>query len=225
MQNLKSVAKLYEEHFFEVLPYDDKSGGHSWWENQGCHDFELDCFKELTQFSKIASALEVGSFVGVGSIKLFENISSLKRLVCVDPWLWSGGGHKGAFFQKPFDQFCSNILHKGLSEYIFPWRTTSTEAAKTNKESFDLIHIDGIHDFDNVLMDLTLWEPFLEKNGILGGDDWLPHGPQNNIQNVERNISLEGFVPYGDVQKAVKMFLNEKNKYKLNTSQNYFWLE
>jgi|GEM_PF-3956053 len=226
MINLKSVAQIFEESNFELLPYNDANGGNSYYDTQGCHDFDLPCFKEIVKTHNIDFAIEIGSFVGLGAIKMFENISTLKKLICVDPWMWPGNHHKGvSYFPKPFEQFCSNIKHMKLDDKIFPWRTTSQKASQEllNTNKFDLIHIDAIHDYENVLHDLTVWEPYLKDGGVICGDDWVVIESQIVSKEV-CFIDIENFRPFGGVQSALKEFLSNRSGYDLHACQNFYWL-
>jgi len=67
----------------------------------------------------------------------------------------------------------------------------SVEAAKLYSDNyFDFIYIDGAHDYDNVLADITAWWPKIKKEGIFSGHDWW----------------------FVDVRKAVAQFFGDKNQ-------------
>jgi len=55
------------------------------------------------------------------------------------------------------------------------------EAVKTIKDaSLDFIYIDGLHDFDSVIMDLVCWIPKVKKKGIISGHDYY-HSEQCHV--------------------------------------------
>jgi hypothetical protein len=43
----------------------------------------------------------------------------------------------------------------------------SAQVAATWKRKIDILHIDGAHDYENVLKDLKLWAPHLKENGVI----------------------------------------------------------
>lgn len=60
----------------------------------------------------------------------------------------------------------------GKSEFI---RLPSVEASKKVPDgSLDLIFIDAIHLYEDVLEDIAAWLPKLKPDGILAGDDYTP---------------------------------------------------
>ena len=40
--------------------------------------------------------------------------------------------------------------------------------------SLDFVYIDGLHDFDNVMMDLIGWNRKVRSGGIISGHDYIP---------------------------------------------------
>jgi len=139
--------------------------------------------------------VEVGTWKGASAIHmaniLKENYTDFE-IVCVDTWLGSvehwdpNSGHSGHFKNnfvngRPtiYDQFRSNIVHKGLTDYITPFPIDSINAFewfKTNNISVDAIYIDAGHDYNSVRMDLSNWPTVLRSGGYLLGDDWF-HKP------------------------------------------------
>ncbi len=53
-------------------------------------------------------------------------------------------------------------------------RMTSDDFFKINKDSFDIIFIDGLHEYEQVLRDIKNSVKFLNKNGIIIVHDCLP---------------------------------------------------
>ena len=71
-----------------------------------------------------------------------------------------------------FELFRENIEAAGLSTVCIPIKGTSAEAmASFDKESLDLIYIDGDHHVDAVKADLQRAVPLLKEGGLLCGDD------------------------------------------------------
>jgi len=53
----------------------------------------------------------------------------------------------------------------------------------------DLIYIDASHDEENVFADLCAWYPFVEKRGILCGDDWGDAGVQYFVAKAVKRFA------------------------------------
>lgn len=123
-----------------------------------------DLFRELNY----SYGAEVGVYHGLHAKQMYKNIPNLK-LICVDPWV--------AFSRKTDEQMegvfqqCKRRLRPWNPEYI---RMTSVEAAKqVEDESLDFVYIDGLHDFDSVMMDLICWCPKVKSGGIVSGHDYF----------------------------------------------------
>ena len=71
---------------------------------------------------------------------------------------------------------------------------------------YDVIYIDGGHDYETVINDIELSDYVLKKNGLLIMDD------SSTYLNFEPNF--EGFKGHEDVSKAIIDKLDKKNNYK-----------
>ncbi len=156
----------------------------------------------------IRTVIEVGSWMGGGSTRHFGNLLKAKggTLYAVDTWLGSttqqpGREHYQPILSKVYEQFLSNMIHWQLTETVIPIRKDSLLAAESLHVEPDLIYIDGEHTTPAVYADLTAWYPFVEKHGILCGDDWS----------------------WGSVRAAVTQFAHEKGK-KIWASGNFWCL-
>jgi predicted O-methyltransferase YrrM len=109
--------------------------------------------------------LEIGSYEGRSAAWFLDNVltHSTARLVCVDP------------FNDPRQEarFDSNVKvcgagakvekRKGRSELVIP---------ELERESFDVIYVDGSHEAPNVMLDaMVSWE-LLKPGGVLIFDDY-----------------------------------------------------
>jgi hypothetical protein len=128
--------------------------------------------------------LEIGSWVGLGSTKIFADYA--KTLICVDSWQGSTGEEHHAAVKKvidPYLLFLQNtnklpikiISMRGLSKDILPY---------LSKEMFDVIFIDADHSYKAVAKDISLAIPLLKKSGIL-----LGHDCEANFKNLDENLS------------------------------------
>lgn len=123
---------------------------------------------------------EIGVRRGENAIKMFERIPNL-HLICIDPWT---GFSRSTTDEKAIQNYniCVKLLEKYSTEYK---KMTSTEAAKEVPDgSLDFVYIDGLHDFDNVIMDIITWVPKVRKNGIIAGHDYCEFYQSGIIEAV-----------------------------------------
>jgi hypothetical protein len=121
-------------------------------------------FKELGY----THGAEIGVACGRHALEMFQIVPDLK-LVLVDPWT-AFSRHSDESMEKEF-QRCNKRLRQWNTEYM---RMTSIEAAmQTKNKSLDFVYIDGMHDFDNVMMDLIYWVPKVRTGGIISGHDYF----------------------------------------------------
>jgi len=136
--------------------------------------------------------IEVGTWKGRSAIRLANEAKNLNHrceIVCVDTFLgssehWLDREH-GFFNQldiklgRPtlYETFIKNVIDHKVTDYITPLPLPSRLAAMVLKPTglmADLIYIDGAHDYDSVLEDLTHWSRILSPNGIILCDDYGP---------------------------------------------------
>lgn len=171
--------------------------------------------------------LEVGSWMGRSTTALADNTPGI--VFAVDTWQGSEEhakelvGPPGWLFQK----FQENM--RGLP--VIAMQGTSAAAAqhfsKGGAKFFDMIFIDGAHDFDNVKADIEAWGALLQPGGILCGHDlttwpsvaeavfstlgevqlpansiWLKIEKENLEGDMGENITCEGSHRYFVAQDA-----------------------
>jgi len=150
---------------------------------------------------------EIGVESGLHAKTLFNHISGLK-LICIDPW--KAYGRRS---QEVIDERYNNCVER-LKEYDVKYmKMTSMEAVKTIPDrSLDFVYLDGMHDFDNVILDLIHWTKKVRNGGIIAGHDYL-----------------ETFWKLG-VVPAVKAYTHAHNinNWYITTNdriQSYFWVQ
>lgn len=127
------------------------------------------------------SFLEIGSCEGQSTLWFLKTIltHSTSRITCIDPHdkkpdTWYNNlqnPHRLKTQKRTFDLFKSNIL-KPYKEKVTYCQTKSWETLLGLEGKFDLIYIDGAHDFCTVYMDGKLSMPLLKKGGIIMFDDY-----------------------------------------------------
>ena len=149
----------------------------------------------LSKFKdKPSTFLEIGSFEGMSTIWMLENILTNKesRLFCIDAWAeWTGDA---------FVRFVENINKSGFKNKVDIIKgDSSTYLSIFPDEYFDFIYIDGNHDEKAVIKDAILSFRILKKGGIIAFDDYLlgiryPDSPGSKAMNGITKKAIDYFV-------------------------------
>ena len=137
---------------------------------------------------------EIGVLRGDYSFVFCRTIQNLK-LYCVDPWYnWNR-------IKNPIPKMEAAYHHckRRLSQYdVELMRMTSEDASKLIPDgSLDFVYIDGMHDYKNVLLDITLWYPKVRVGGIVSGHDYIDIPPCVGIlEAVKEFVSSHNIDPY-----------------------------
>ena len=159
--------------------------------------------------------LEIGIHKGDFSKQLVANFNP-KKLIMVDPWIayddliyrnsWYGNSKNSN--QKIQDEYYFNLIDyfkKNISENVVEiHRKTSDEFFLKNKNTFDLIYIDGNHLFEFVKNDIFNSLKYISDEGIIVLDDY----------------ALKGW--WGDGVTEAISFHKKKNNIKIVTKHNLF---
>lgn len=115
---------------------------------------------------------EIGSYMGE-SAEVFLNSGNIKMLFCIDPWVGGYDNSDGTSFtdmnkvEKLFDYNMSKY-----NNYV-KIKQSSLEAVKMFPDHFfDLVYIDGNHQYEAVLQDLRIWIPKIKPGGWCTGHDF-----------------------------------------------------
>ncbi|MFA6000086.1 MAG: class I SAM-dependent methyltransferase [Candidatus Paceibacterota bacterium] len=141
---------------------------------------QVDGLTKLCSYLKNSDVIvEIGSYAGHSSL-IFAN--HVKHISCVDPWLdqdWCKiykitPKDLGAFWSFPMSEVEKEFDNKMSAFKNFTkLKMTSKEASKLyNNESLDFVYIDGLHTYDAVKEDFSLWYPKIKKTGYIGGHDF-----------------------------------------------------
>lgn len=135
--------------------------------------------------------LEIGFAYGFSSMYIcqaLKDIHSKNKHVIIDPFQKANYNNIGIYNMKqcPLNNY---VLHEDLSEIILP------QLLKKEKK-FDFIYIDGLHTFENTLIDFYFCDKLLNINGIIIIDDFSWSSIKKVIKFVKNNyknyIILEG---------------------------------
>ena len=149
----------------------------------------------LSEFKdKPCMFLEIGSFEGMSTIWMLENIltEESSQIFCIDAWAeWTGDA---------FVRFVSNINKTGLKDKVHIVKGDSSEELRIfPKEYFDFIYIDGNHDEKAVIKDAIGSFRILKKGGIIAFDDYLlgisyPNSPGSKAMNGSTKKAIDYFL-------------------------------
>jgi len=117
---------------------------------------------------------EIGVSVGVNSGRIID-ILKPKKFYMIDPWDYSHNKpeaprHK---YMKNFvyDKLSHNSSVEILEDYSY------NVFSEFSDNYFDFVYIDGAHDYENVMKDLSCVFPKVKVGGLIAGHDyWGGHG-------------------------------------------------
>ena len=149
----------------------------------------------LSEFKgKPSMFLEIGSFEGMSTIWMLENILTEERsqIFCIDAWAeWTGDA---------FVRFVSNINKTGFRDKVHIVKGDSSEELRIfPKEYFDFIYVDGNHDEKAVIKDAIGSFRILKKGGIIAFDDYLlgiryPNSHGSKAMNGSAKKAIDYFI-------------------------------
>lgn len=145
--------------------------------------------------------VEIGVFKGKTTLTLLAGADPLTfKLHVVDPFFGSPE-HQNVDIKEgetTRPEFEFNLSKYGLLERIDIIQMTSVDASKIfSDNSLSAIFIDGLHDYENVKLDIKSWLPKLKSGGLMIGHDY----PDPNDKNG-------GFE---ELAKAVNEFVRDDN--------------
>lgn len=122
---------------------------------------------------------EIGVRLGSYSKILLDTNPNLS-LLSIDPW--SPYARVSQEKQDKFFSHCQRLLRGYKSTLI---RKTSMDALNDVPDgSLDFVYIDGLHDFDSVMMDIICWSRKVRFGGIVSGHDYYVNYREGVIMAV-----------------------------------------
>jgi len=205
---------------------------------------------ESLKFTKIKSLsiLEIGVYAGDNTLHIAKilNLLNIKyTITCVDPWKSETFGYSKnfSFYYKKFNEglnsgkvfnlFKYNINAININKKVKIFKKTSKVFFKKNNSTFDLIFIDGSHQYKNVLFDINYSKKFLKNGGLIIGDDYeikfydvdfdILNSKKNNEDISFKNKKKISFHPgvtmavykhFGNIKPINGIFVIKKNRNK-----------
>lgn len=120
---------------------------------------------ELAKLADGKSVLEIGSYCGRSTICLAQKA---KHVHAVDTFDGRGTPSEG----DTFNLFRRNLIRYGVDKTVTVLRGTSSEILPNMPRVFDLVFIDGSHDYESVNEDIELSLSVLRPNGVIAFHDY-----------------------------------------------------
>jgi predicted O-methyltransferase YrrM len=92
------------------------------------------------------------------------------------------------------------------------------DVAKTWDQKIDLLHIDGLHDYDNCKNDCDTWAPFLQENGVIIFHDTIsaPDGVGLFFSQLEvPKVNFENSYGLGVASNDIKLIEEIKENFNV----------
>lgn len=133
--------------------------------------------------------VEIGSFKGKSTIcmALALKLSGKKdKVVAIDPHINTKDPEIVPAYEEgsSYDAFLSNVSRFELNEWVEPIKSASEAVAKSWNQQIRLFFVDGSHRYEDVLMDLRLWEPLVNVGGVIILHDTKPGGQFPGVQQA-----------------------------------------
>jgi hypothetical protein len=188
----ETIKALREKLWLGENPFADPPPGHTpdiqgWGGSQ--HPLLIEGIEKLRP--KII--VEVGVWKGASVIFMAKKLREMgldAAIIAIDTWLgsvenWVNPVDRPSIkltrgYPQIFFTFAANVISEGLQDYVLPLPMDSVNARHLIAHAGivpDMMHIDGAHDYQSVMTDLTQWWPLLRSGGVYVGDDYHPAHP------------------------------------------------
>ena len=200
----KKIIKLvYKKKFKELYSKDLYSFN---WVSDNIYNFLIIQKMKKLETDRKFKILEIGSFEGY-SANIFNKIFPGHEIYCVDPWSsYSKLGNIN------FNQIENNFDRNTKNLNIKKFKMSSNDFFKINEEFFDIIYIDGAHDYQSVLSDANNSIKILRKTGIIFFDDFLSE--VDNKRQIMNAIKV--FLESNSSLNLKLIFINSQIGFRLN---------
>lgn len=180
---------------------------------------DINSIKKLSKrlSNKDLKICEIGCWKGKSTVALAKIAKAVNgRLYSIDHWKGTENTPFRAMADEAdiFQIWKTNLSGEGLSDYVEPVKSLSSEAVKMFEDNFfDFIFIDGDHKYEACLEDITMWYQKLKPDGIISGHDCdlrYENLAQEEQKLISDNKDVDCFkgCTHGGVIRAVFDFFN-----------------
>ena len=180
-----------------LLPYKE----HGWF----CPPNQL-ALEKIINSRRPMVVVEVGCWLGLSTCFMAERMPRGAKLYAVDHWDGSVEHHDAefvGFLPTLYQQFLSNVVHRGLTDVIVPVRMSSKDAFVNLSVKADLVYIDASHDAESVYNDIIMWVQKLAPGGELYGDDYSWRTVREGLYRAANELGVQVEVFGGQAWKLV----------------------
>jgi predicted O-methyltransferase YrrM len=186
---------------FETVPYP----GPNWFPK--INEFFLEgCIKNLPPNSSI---LEIGSWLGRSTAFIYDQRPDM-ALTCIDTWEGSHN-HTEEQTKELYQNFCANMHCLDMLTSIEIIKDKSSNVLDHfEKNTLDLIYIDGSHQEEDVFIDMNNAYKLLKPGGFIVADDWGHTGVSRGLMTAYWQINLDDSENLGPIVSHTSVFQTQK---------------
>jgi predicted O-methyltransferase YrrM len=142
---------------------------------------------------KYRTFVEVGCKEGRTTGFILKNVPD-SRVIAIDPWMKQEASDDP--LKETYEEWDFSKIEKEFWDNVGEHKARCTMARATSEfaadnwsryclePTVDLVFIDALHDYENVMKDISLWWPRVRSGGILAGHDFNHKWP-----GVERAVA------------------------------------
>jgi predicted O-methyltransferase YrrM len=167
-----------------------------------CIDEKRNLIHNLIKTTHSKVCVEIGVYKGSSLFSFAEVLEKIEgKIIGIDPWSFEMSKNEIPFWDKNQEEFFYNELLKGQETFDSIYKNVceiieNNDLSKTitiirepsedsfihfEKESIDVLHIDGNHNEMNVSRDILLYLPLVKKGGYIIMDDSSWDSVRNSI--------------------------------------------
>jgi predicted O-methyltransferase YrrM len=150
--------------------------------------------------------VEVGTFLGMGSTRVFCEAANLKDglVICIDTCTVDMATHRSVKLPHHHLQILASNFREPLYRNAALLRARSIEAAPLLSVVPDIVFIDGGHSESEVSADIQAWLPLLRPGGVICGDDYCEKYPgvERAVRWLLPDHQVEGRIWHSTIQNA-----------------------
>ena len=142
--------------------------------------------------------IEIGSYCGSGTL-ILNNYFPNSQICCID--IWEKYIEKGSTYDLDRQEMELKEAEKIFDERIENFSNINKIKMFSDKyvneiddESLDLVYIDGNHDYEHVIEDITNWFPKVKPGAIFGGHDYSWQTVRNAIADTIGETPYQTFI-------------------------------
>jgi predicted O-methyltransferase YrrM len=186
-------SKAYGRPASSILPY--SMTGWMQPEFPGCFVEALVDVRRRSSDSDVV-VFEVGSWQGYSTTLMASEMRHRSiggTVVAIDTWLGSPEHIGDERLGTLYDQFVSNVMHRGLEDLIVPFRISSAQAGhflESKKVMADIVYIDAGHEYESVKLDADIFWRLLKPGGYMIFDDYPWGGVQRTVNELGQSLGI-----------------------------------